>query len=129
MPTAADTAPWSAVLELAHDQSVDAIVCGARGRGAFARALLGSTSTSLLHHSDLPLLVVPDGAGGLDGPAVLAYDGSESSERAIAVAGELLAGRRTVVVHAWHSQYRRGLSPTPACGGPSPRPRSHTTRR
>jgi nucleotide-binding universal stress UspA family protein len=109
-PTAAGGAPWSRLLELAHERSVDAIVCGTRGRGAFARTLLGSTSTSLLHHSDLPLLVVPDGAGGLDGPAVLAYDGSESSQRAIAAAGALLPGRRTLIVHAWHSQYRRGLT-------------------
>ncbi len=116
-PTA--TAPiWSAVLELAHDRGVDAIVCGTRGRGGFARTLLGSTSTSLLHHSDLPLLVVPDGAGGLDGPAVVAYDGSEASERAIAVSGNLLAGRRTIVVHAWHSQYRRGLTATALARGP-----------
>ena len=116
--TAAGPATWSAVLELAHDRGVDAIVCGTRGRGGFARTLLGSTSTSLLHHSDLPLLVVPDGAGGLDGPAVLAYDGSESSTRAIAVTGNLLAGRRTVIVHAWHSQYRRGLTAAALARGP-----------
>jgi nucleotide-binding universal stress UspA family protein len=116
--TAAGAAPWSALLELAHERGADAIVCGSRGRGAFARALLGSTSTGLLHHTDLPLLVVPDGAGGLNGPAVLAYDGSESSQRAIAVAGELLAGRRAVVVHAWHSQYRRGLTAAALAHGP-----------
>jgi nucleotide-binding universal stress UspA family protein len=118
MLTAGGAAPWSALLELAHDDGVDAIVCGSRGRGAFARALLGSTSTGLLHHSDLPLLVVPDGAGGLDGPAVLAYDGSEPSERAITVAGELLAGRRAVVVHAWHSQYRRSRAAAALAHGP-----------
>jgi nucleotide-binding universal stress UspA family protein len=111
-------APWSALLAFAHERGADAIVCGSRGRGAFARALLGSTSTSLLHHADLPLLVVPDGAGGLDGPTVLAYDGSEPSERAIAVAGELLAGRPAVVVHAWHSQYRRGRTAAALARGP-----------
>jgi nucleotide-binding universal stress UspA family protein len=116
--TAGAGAPWSALLELAHDRGAEAIVCGSRGRGAFARALLGSTSTSLLHHSDLPLLVVPDGAGGLDGPTVLAYDGSEPSERAITVAGELLAGRPAVVVHAWHSQYRRSRTAAALAHGP-----------
>ena len=28
------------------------------------------------HHADLPLVVVPDGAGALDGPMLIAYDGS-----------------------------------------------------
>jgi nucleotide-binding universal stress UspA family protein len=116
--TAEGGTAWSAVLALAHERGADAIVCGTRGRGAFARALLGSTSTGLLHHSDLPLLVVPDGAGGLDGPAVLAFDGSEPAERAITVAGELLAGRRAVVVHVWHSQYRRGRTATMLAHGP-----------
>jgi len=35
------------------------------------------------------------------GPALLAYDGSESSATAIAVAGRLLSGRRALVCHAW----------------------------
>ena len=35
-------------------------MCGSRGQGGFARAMLGSTSASLLHHTTLPLLIVPD---------------------------------------------------------------------
>jgi nucleotide-binding universal stress UspA family protein len=68
--------------------------------------LLGSTSTSLLHHADLPLVVVPDGAGALDGPLLIAYDGSEPARQAIEVVGRLLSGRAALVVHVWESQFR-----------------------
>jgi nucleotide-binding universal stress UspA family protein len=78
---------WAALLDAAHRLGADVLICGTRGRGAFARALLGSTSSSLLHHTDVPLLVVPDGGGALDGPVVAAYDGSEGARRAIQVAG------------------------------------------
>ena len=36
-----------------------------------------------------------------NGPVLLAYDGSESSATAIAVAGRLLPGREALVCHAW----------------------------
>jgi nucleotide-binding universal stress UspA family protein len=100
---------WGALLDATHRLSAEVLVCGTRGRGAFARALLGSTSTSLLHHTDVPLLVVPDGGGGFDGPVVAAYDGSEGARRAIEVAGRLLTGRATVVVHGWEPVSRRAL--------------------
>jgi nucleotide-binding universal stress UspA family protein len=62
----------------------------------------------------VPLLVVPDGAGTLYGPAILAYDGSEGARHAIQVAGRLFAGRAAVVVHAWIPAFRsmsaRGLA-------------------
>ena len=92
---------WAALLDAAHQAGADVLICGTRGRGAFARALLGSTSSSLLHHADIPLLVVPDGGGALDGPVVAAYDGSEEAGRALGAVGRLLTGRATVVVHAW----------------------------
>src|SRR3954447_16120781 len=77
--------------------------------GRYARRHVGSTSTSLLHHADLPLVVVPDGAGALDGPVVIAYDGSEPARNAIEVTGRLLSGRAAIVVHVWESQYRHSL--------------------
>jgi nucleotide-binding universal stress UspA family protein len=110
-PTLPHAPAWSALLDAAHSAGADVIVCGTRGRGGFSRALLGSTSTSLLHHSDLPLLVVPDGgAARLDGPALIAYDGSSPAKRGIEAAGRLLRGRDVVVVHAWESQFRRSLT-------------------
>ena len=104
---------WWALLDAAHRLDADVLVCGTRGRGAFARALLGSTSTSLLHNTDVPLLVVPDGGGALDGPVVLAYDGSEASGQAIEAAGRLLGGRAAVVVHAWEPLYHRSIELVP----------------
>jgi nucleotide-binding universal stress UspA family protein len=101
---------WAALIDAAHGLGADVIVCGTRGRGAFARAVLGSTSSSLLHHTDMPLLVVPDGSGALDGPVVVAYDGSEGAKRAVQAAGRLLPGHPAVVVHAWEPMFRRILA-------------------
>jgi nucleotide-binding universal stress UspA family protein len=101
---------WAALLDAAHRLGADVLICGTRGRGAFARALLGSTASSLLHHTDLPLLVVPDGGGAVDGPVVAAYDGSDGARRAIEAVGRLLTGRATVVVHAWEPVFHRGLT-------------------
>jgi nucleotide-binding universal stress UspA family protein len=101
---------WAALLDSAHQLGADVLICGTRGRGAFARALLGSTASSLLHHTDLPLLVVPDGGGALDGPVIAAYDGSEGAQRAIEAVGRVLTGRATVVVHAWEPVFHRALT-------------------
>jgi nucleotide-binding universal stress UspA family protein len=101
---------WAALLDAAHRVAADVLACGTRGRGAFARALLGSTSSRLLHHTDLPVLVVPDGGGMLDGPVVAAYDGSQGATRAIQVAGRLLGGRPAVVAHAWEPVFHRSLT-------------------
>jgi nucleotide-binding universal stress UspA family protein len=101
---------WAALLDAAHRVAADVLVCGTRGRGAFARALLGSTSSGLLHHTDVPLLVVPDGGGTLDGPVLAAYDGSQGATRAIQVVGRLLSGRPTVVAHAWEPVFHRSLA-------------------
>jgi nucleotide-binding universal stress UspA family protein len=100
---------WTALLDAARELGADVLICGTRGRGAFARALLGSTSSSLLHHADLPLLIVPDGGGALDGPVVAAYDGSDGATRAIEAAGRLMSGRATVVVHAAEPVFHRSL--------------------
>jgi nucleotide-binding universal stress UspA family protein len=100
---------WAAVLEAAHQVEADVLVCGTRGRGGFARALLGSTSSSLLHHTDLPLLVVPDGGGRLDGPVIAVYDGSGTADRAITTLGRLLGSRPAIVVHAWDSAFHHSL--------------------
>lgn len=101
---------WAALLEAAHRLGADVLISGTRGRGGFARALLGSTSSNLLHHTDVPLLVVPDGGGALDGPVVAAYDGSEDAARAIQAVGRVLTGRPTVVVHAWEPVFHRSLA-------------------
>jgi nucleotide-binding universal stress UspA family protein len=47
------------LLRLAERFEADVIVAGRSGKGAVARALLGSVTTALLHRSAKPILVVP----------------------------------------------------------------------
>ena len=53
--------PREAIVDTASERGVRAVVMGSRGLGGAQSALLGSVSTAVLHHSDLPLLVVPSG--------------------------------------------------------------------
>ena len=41
-------------------------------RGAVARTAIGSTSSSLLHHAETAVLVVPEAGAPRDGPALIA---------------------------------------------------------
>lgn len=47
------------LLESAREKTAAAIVVGSHGEGAVSAAFLGSTALKLLHHSDIPVLVVP----------------------------------------------------------------------
>jgi nucleotide-binding universal stress UspA family protein len=47
------------LLETAREKDAAAIVVGSHGEGAVSAAFLGSTALKLLHHSDIPILVVP----------------------------------------------------------------------
>ena len=47
------------LLETAREKQAVAIVVGSHGSGAVSAAFLGSTALKLLHHSDIPVLVVP----------------------------------------------------------------------
>ena len=51
--------PVEGLLEAAKEQNADLIVVGTHGEGAMSAAFLGSTALKLLHHSDVPVLVVP----------------------------------------------------------------------
>ena len=84
------------------------IVCGTRGHGMVSRALLGSTSSALLHHADRPVLIVPHVPA--DGPVVIAYDGSDGARDAIEVAARRFPHRATVIAHAWVSPLRRSYA-------------------
>jgi nucleotide-binding universal stress UspA family protein len=106
------------ILSEADTAEADLIICGSRGRGAVARSLLGSTSTSVLHHATRPVLVVPADPGAIDGPALIAYDGSAGARAAIAVAGRLLRGRRAMIVNVWNSPMRHTLSGRALAGAP-----------
>ena len=66
-PRASDT-----ILAVGDEQDAEVIVVGSRGRGGLERSLLGSTSSSVLHHASRPVLVVPGASEALTGPVVLA---------------------------------------------------------
>jgi nucleotide-binding universal stress UspA family protein len=50
---------WCTLRDSAEVHGSPAIVAGSRGRGAMATAVLGSTSSALVHQAQLPILVVP----------------------------------------------------------------------
>ena len=51
--------PCATLLELAGRYEATMIVSGRSGKGAVARLVMGSVTTSLLHRSNRPILVVP----------------------------------------------------------------------
>ena len=98
---------WTSA-SLANDIDADVLVCGTRGEGPLERAVLGSTASSLVHHADRPLLVVPPGDGTLDGPVLAGYDESKA-RAALRFAAAHLRERPLVVAHAWRSPIRHTL--------------------
>jgi nucleotide-binding universal stress UspA family protein len=55
----AEGRPVEVLLDAAKDHDAALIVVGSHGQGAVSAAFLGSTALKLLHHSNLPVLVVP----------------------------------------------------------------------
>ncbi len=51
--------PVEVLLQVAEDAGATLIVVGSHGEGAMSAAFMGSTPLKLLHHSKLPVLVVP----------------------------------------------------------------------
>jgi nucleotide-binding universal stress UspA family protein len=98
--------PWHGICEAARRHDATVIACGTRGLGGIQRALLGSTSSALVHHAPVPLLVVPEGADAHDGPVLVGYDGSDAARDAVALAAHLLRPRELVVVNVWESPLR-----------------------
>jgi nucleotide-binding universal stress UspA family protein len=105
----ADGPPWRAIGRLARERDAAIVVCGSRGLGPFSRAAIGSTSSGLLQHADRPVLVVPEGSGGLAGPVVVGYDGSKGSAAAVTLAAERFPSRRMIVVNVWESLVQHSL--------------------
>jgi nucleotide-binding universal stress UspA family protein len=50
---------WRTILDVAHELASELIVVGTRGRTAVQPNLLGFVAVSVVHHSDVPVLVVP----------------------------------------------------------------------
>ena len=51
---------WRTLIEVADEIDAAVIVCGARGRNAAKRVLLGSVAEAVLHHSHRPTLIAPE---------------------------------------------------------------------
>lgn len=54
-----DASPGGAVLKAAKNAQADHIVLASRGLNALGRTLLGSMSSYIVHHSTIPVTVVP----------------------------------------------------------------------
>jgi nucleotide-binding universal stress UspA family protein len=91
------------LVDLSKD--ADMMVVGARGRGAFSRALLGSVSTALVHHAHCPVAVIHDDAPPPSGqaPVLVGIDGSPTSLAATEIAFDEASRRgvELVALHAW----------------------------
>lgn len=51
--------PAPSIMEVAQTEQADLVVTGRRGRGGIAELVLGSTSHTLTHHLDRPMVIVP----------------------------------------------------------------------
>ncbi|HEY6891686.1 MAG TPA: universal stress protein [Solirubrobacter sp.] len=100
---------WRALRDEARRREADVLICGTRGEGRLDRFVLGSTASSLVHHVELPLLIVPAGASNLDGPVLAGFDESDGAREALRFAAAHLPQRRVTVAHAWRSPVRHSM--------------------
>jgi nucleotide-binding universal stress UspA family protein len=62
----AEVAVWLTIIQVADELDASLIVCGARGLNPVKRAILGSVSEAVLHHSHRPTLISPQPAANAD---------------------------------------------------------------
>ena len=100
---------FSPVVPTLVDLSKEAqmVVVGSRGRGPFARSLLGSASSSLIRHAHCPVAVIHDEDPLMphpaEAPVLVGVDGSSVSELATAIAFQEASWRgvELVALHVW----------------------------
>jgi nucleotide-binding universal stress UspA family protein len=81
-------------------RGADVVVVGTRAAGALSRAVLGSVSSSVLHHAHSPVAVVPEPhtPGTRDPRVVVGVDHSPASRAALLWAAEHAARRKVLLV-------------------------------
>lgn len=97
--------PVSTMIEMSKDAEL--LVVGSAGRGAVARLLLGSVSSSVVRHASCPVAIIHDEdpliPHPLRAPVLVGIDGSPASEAATAVAFDEASRRgvELIALHAW----------------------------
>jgi len=82
--------PGRAIVHLGEELGAGVVLVGSRGHGPMKRAVLGSVSSSVVHHAHCPVLVVRgEGRDYLQGRILLALDGSDDSLAAARTAVDL----------------------------------------
>ena len=86
--------PEAEIVDLAEELGAGLIVMGSRGLGSIRRALMGSVSTSVVHHAHCSVLVARgsgrrEEARYVPGKVLLAYVGSKEASAAARVAAEI----------------------------------------
>lgn len=95
-----------AIIDLAERLAADLIVAGSRGLGPLRRIVLGSVSAEIVHHANLPVLVMRGGEGAWPPrQVVVGEDGSEEAKRAgeLAVGITKVFGAEATLVRAYES--------------------------
>lgn len=97
--------PVATMIEISTHANL--LVVGSSGRGAVARLLLGSVSSSVVRHAKCPVAVIHDEdplmPNPLGAPVLLGIDGSPASEAATALAFDQASRRgvELIALHAW----------------------------
>jgi nucleotide-binding universal stress UspA family protein len=83
-----DGSPYSVLLDLADESSVESIVMATHGRGGLSRTVLGSVANHVVQHATIPVLLVrADGLTSGQAPTfdrlLVPLDGSNLAERAL----------------------------------------------
>jgi hypothetical protein len=85
----------SVIVRKAEELRASAVVMASHSRGRIAEIFLGSVTAYVLHHSSVPLLIVPH-AAAIEAPAATAAKEPAAGEEAVVEPGTGLGGGEPV---------------------------------